>query len=143
MHRGGAMMGASADLPRVLVVDDDEGARVSLGGVLGDEFDVVLADGAQAAETLLKEQRFGIVITDYDMPGRNGLELLDLVAAQYPGSVGLLLTGHGMHREVRAADKSGHLFGIIIKPYDPEKLLRTVRLAAVTSRLRARREVAS
>ena len=42
----------------------------------------------------LKESAFDVVITDFEMPGRSGLELLRIVQEQYPGTMVIILTGH-------------------------------------------------
>ncbi len=64
--------------PRVLVVDDDYLIRWAVGRSLADAgYDVTSAeDGLEAIQTAMKEN-FDFVITDVDMPGMGGLELLE------------------------------------------------------------------
>jgi len=77
---------------RVLLVDDEpnilEGLRRSLPG-----FDVTTLTDPAAAVELVAVEHFDAVVSDYHMPGLNGVELLAEVAQHSPETAGLLLTG--------------------------------------------------
>lgn len=71
----------------VLIVDDDEMVRKFLFDVLHlHGFDVQAANDGIAALELLKASDFDIVITDYAMPGTNGIELTKIMRSQCPRS---------------------------------------------------------
>lgn len=66
----------SSDLPRILVVDDEESVRESAGYTLEQEgFEVVLAASGEEAEERLGEGEFDLLVLDIMMPGKSGLEV--------------------------------------------------------------------
>ena len=59
--------------PKIMVVDDDPGMRLTLEGVLEDEgFDVVSAEDGYRAIELAKQSHFDLIFMDIKMPGING-----------------------------------------------------------------------
>ena len=66
--------------PRVLVVDDSQGVRQLVGAALsGQGFDVVVASNADEAAHELREAQFDALVVDYQMPGSDGVELVEQV----------------------------------------------------------------
>ncbi len=62
---------------KILVVDDEEGARELFNTILTDEgYDVALAVNGEDALTHMKGNSFDLVVTDIKMPGMDGLQLL-------------------------------------------------------------------
>jgi DNA-binding NtrC family response regulator len=123
-------------LPRVLVVDDEPAMRLAIEAVLDDDCAVTTAPDAPAALGALAAAAFDVVLSDYEMPGGSGLALLREVHARYPGCVGILVTGHAEHPEVKAVRANPREFHVLIKPYDPQNLLSMVKNAARIARLR-------
>jgi len=77
--------------PRVLVVDDDEGVRYTLRGVLEDAgLSVLEASSGREALGLLESQTVHLVLTDLRMPGMDGLEVLARVR-ETPGAPRVIL----------------------------------------------------
>ncbi|MCX5730882.1 MAG: response regulator, partial [Deltaproteobacteria bacterium] len=69
----------------VLVVDDDENVRRSLRRVLGrTNFTVLEAPEAAAALEILEREPVQVVVSDYRMPGMDGVEFLRLVKERHP-----------------------------------------------------------
>ncbi|HUT79445.1 MAG TPA: response regulator [Polyangia bacterium] len=109
----------------VLVVDDqpEVGRALALG--LRHHCEVVLADGAEQGEKLLSEKLFA-VLTDYDMPGRNGIWLLTQARERFPGVFRAMISGcppDDLERHV----KSGVVQGFSMKPHLPDTLLALLR----------------
>src|SRR5262245_61415822 len=100
---------------RVLIVDDDWGARTSLEAVLGEHFTVQGVMDAHAAERLLGLETYHVVLADYRLPGRTGLDLLRAVATRSPFTVGILITGHADAPEVQGAKRDNELFHVVSK----------------------------
>lgn len=70
---------------RVLVVDDEENLRASLGQILAYDFDVtVCASGREVLALLDAGRRFDAVLCDLMMPGMSGAALYDAIAAAAP-----------------------------------------------------------
>lgn len=91
--RNGAASGAGR---RVLIVDDDEMVRDALTTSLEDAGFVVLgAEGAKSALALLdKGAAIEALVTDFSMPGKNGIDLIREVHVRNPDMPAILLTGH-------------------------------------------------
>lgn len=121
--------------PRVLVVDDHASVRVTLSALLEEEFSVDSVGSAEAARRVLALRIYDVVVADYQLPGASGLSLLDHVEMSYPDAVGILVTGHGDHPEIRRT-QAGQRFGVILKPYDEEMVVARVRQAASVARLK-------
>lgn len=119
----------------VLVVDDDSLVRDSLVALLEEEFGVACAPDASSAEQLLNSRQFEVVLADFEMPGRNGVDFLREVHERFPGMMGVLITGHSDHPEVVAANRSSEVSRVIEKPYDPERMLRWVDNVVKLARL--------
>jgi signal transduction histidine kinase len=107
----------------VLLVDDDPGVRLVLSEHLRDMgLTVAVAeDGAQALELL--EHRDGeldFVLTDYTMPGMDGMRLLIAIGERWPGIRGAIMTGNPQENVARQPD---HV-PMIHKPIDMRELKR-------------------
>jgi DNA-binding NtrC family response regulator len=120
----------------VLVVDDDPGARDSTAAVLSIQSFVETCSHGMAALAALDKGEFEVMVVDYQMPGMAGTELIERAAKRHPHVVGILVTGHADLPEVRKARRNADIFLVLIKPYDPEELIRWVGMAGRTSRLR-------
>ncbi len=127
---------AEKERARILVVDDDPAARLSLQAILEELYEVAVAASVDEAERILAEQHILVLVTDYEMPERSGMDLIFLVLEKYPLIVPILFTGYVAKREVRLAYKDRNVFAVLDKPADPAGLLRTLRLAVATARLR-------
>ena len=123
---------------RILVVDDEEGVRATLGGVLRDEGYVV--DAAESGERGLEMARrhpYHAVLLDVWLPGRDGLAVLeDLAALPSPPRV-VMISGHA---DVPVAHKAGKLgaYDFIEKPLSLDKVVLTLRNAIADRRKEAR-----
>ena len=129
--------------PRVLIVDDDDGVRFTIAGILEDhDVDVVQASRGEEALAVLDgdpAELPGLVITDLRMPGMSGLELLDAIVARPDPPKVVLITAHGNERMAVEAVKRG-AYDYFRKPFDIDQLLAVVERALETVRMRARNE---
>ncbi|MFB6072398.1 MAG: response regulator [Halobacterium sp.] len=95
---------------RVLHVDDDpafsELARTFLERE-ADDFDVLTATSASEGLEALRERDVDCVVSDYDMPGRNGIEFLEAVREDYPNLPFILFTGKGSEEVASDAISAG------------------------------------
>ncbi len=121
---------------RVLVVDDDAAVRFSVEGVLGLEFDVQGAASVDEALMRLQQADFDVVLSDYRMPGRSGLDLLRTVTERYPDVMVILLTGHPDLTELQNPANVQAVVRVLSKPYDPKRLLHWVSSTVKLSRMR-------
>ncbi len=114
--------------PRVLVVEDDESARQVLSLLLAKaEYEVHEAvDGVQAVRKL-EASRYDVVITDYQMPRLNGLQLLNLCQIVWPETLLVLVSGERANLPALASQHGA--FAWLAKPYDAKELLHVIRIA--------------
>jgi DNA-binding NtrC family response regulator len=116
---------------RLLLVDDDEMVLSSLTALLEleTEYRVHTARGGEEALALAAEHDFDLVISDYLMPGLNGIDLLARLKEQQPWAPRILLTGYAdKENAIRAINEVG-LFQYIEKPWDNAHLLLVIRNA--------------
>ena len=91
------MQAATASPPTILLVDDDPIILKMLTGflrIIAPRYEIVaLSKGSQALE-YLSNQSIALVITDYNMPGLDGLQLARLAKIQQPGTHIVLISGN-------------------------------------------------
>ncbi len=121
-------------MTHVLVVDDEAGVRFTLNEILVDRgYQVTCVDSAAAALRYLDD--CDVVISDYSMPQRTGLQFLDDVIARNPLLPVILLTAHGSEKIATAAIKHG-AYDYVTKPFDIDELVALVARADETQQLR-------
>lgn len=119
----------------LLVVDDEEPARRLLARVLTDNGYTCKTAGTMAeALDLLEAGAFDLVITDFDMPGGSGLDLLRHVQTRLPDTGTIMLTGKGSRELGESAVREG-VYGYLRKPLDVEEMLVCVFNALARRRL--------
>lgn len=119
----------------VLLVDDDEGVCEAIQHVFFDEdaIDLTTITAPGEALELLDEREFDIVISDFQMPGMNGLELMESVRRKCPNTMRILLSGRVDLTDVTSAFNTGLISQFLVKPWrDDEELVSAVRIAART-----------
>lgn len=121
---------------RILVVDDDESLRrVTQVRLQKAGYEVATAEGGGEALQLLQRIPIDLVITDLNMPGINGVALLQRVKAEYPEKIVVLVTAYGTVESAVEAMKLG-AYDYILKPINSEALHHTVSRALEHERLR-------
>ena len=128
-------MSVDANRARILLVDDEPNVLSTTAAVLSQDHDVLTAGSAEAALGQLAESSVDVLCTDYSMPGMNGLELLRRAVDAKQARAGVVITGY---REFADRDRSAvpSDYLVVIKPYDPERLLDVVEQAVRLARLR-------
>jgi two-component system response regulator (stage 0 sporulation protein F) len=126
------MMSSPTPLPPAIVlVDDEPDVRIILHRVLitvADGYDLIaVGTGAAALEAL--ERRFApLLITDYNMPGMNGLELAQAVKAASPTTTVVLITAYGT-RDLAGRSRAAGVDYYLPKPFRFDELEAIVRRA--------------
>ena len=122
----------------VLFVDDEPQVRqalqrLDLDGVWHSAF---AADGAEALE-YMEHTPVAALVSDYRMPGIDGLELLSRAGRQWPDTAKILLTAHADLEVAVEAVNSGDVFRILLKPWDNDKLIQAISEGLTRYRLAA------
>lgn len=126
-------------LPRLLLIDDEEPFRETLAKRLKETgYEVLYIGSGMDALTLLDREKIDIVITDIQMPGLSGLEILSEIRAKHIGVEVIMLTGHG---EVSSAVEGMRLgaYDYLMKPYEYEYLVVKIQEAYRVKRERDQR----
>ncbi|MFV9682848.1 sigma-54-dependent response regulator transcription factor FleR [Pseudomonas sp. NY15367] len=111
---------------KVLLVEDDRALREALADTLclgGHDYRAV--DCAEAALVALTEESFGLVVSDVNMPGMDGHQLLAQIRIRYPQLPVLLMTAFGAVERAVDAIRQGAA-DYLVKPFEPRTLLELV-----------------
>lgn len=111
--------------PTILIVDDEPGARESLGVILEDDYQVLsVGNGQEALETLQKKP-IDLILLDVNMPDTDGLAVLRKIKEQDEEIDVIMVSALNQARKAVDAIKLG-AYDYITKPYEPEDILSTV-----------------
>lgn len=116
---------------RVLIVDDEASLRALVRVNLEvDGLNVSEAVDGVEAMNMLKESKPDLILLDIMMPGKDGIEVLEELAADEDLRVipVILLTAKGEQEDLERGAALGAR-GHITKPFDPEQMVRTVKAA--------------
>ena len=117
--------------PKILIVDDDPDILQLLGETLRNATDfpneLVLETDPKSALERLERNPADLVISDYKMPGMDGVDLLLQVKAHHPHTLRMLMTAHSTQQAALAAVLTAEVHSYIKKPFQPGEVLRTIR----------------
>lgn len=77
---------------RILWVDDEKYMRTAARLLLDRSFEVVTTSTAEEARDILGRERFDLLITDFKLPGADGVELIEGLREQHPETPCILLS---------------------------------------------------
>ncbi len=120
--------------PRVIVVDDDRFHRELAVDALRGVAHVRACSNASEALEALEEAPADLVLSDLEMPETSGVELLQRVRHDHPGTDFMLLTGNASLDSAIAALRQGAV-DYLRKPIDPEELALVVKRCLSQRRL--------
>jgi len=112
----------------IYLIDDDDAVRASLHGLLSLRSDLVVRNFRSGDQFLerVAELESGVLLLDYHMPGKNGIEVLQELAASPPARfLTIILTGEGNIDIAVQAMKAG-AFDFLEKPYKADALMEAI-----------------
>jgi len=110
----------------ILVVDDDPDLLKLLSMRLsGAGYRVTAAESAESALVKIAMERPQLVLSDVQLPGKDGLALFDAIRVQHPSLPVILLTAHGTIPDAVEATSRG-VFTYLTKPFDGKALLDVI-----------------
>jgi len=110
----------------ILVVDDEQRQREIYNDILQDEgYATETAPSGEVALHLLSHRRFDLVITDLNLTGMTGIELLSEIVGEDPTVAVILITGYPSIQSAVEATRRG-VYQYLEKPVDRDELLRVV-----------------
>ena len=128
------------DAREILFVDDEPQARKWFARLFADEFTILTACGVDEALETLRDRgaAIAVLVTDYRMPGRDGLALLSAVQHEHRHVVRLLATAYAEKDVAVAAINQGRVVRILEKPFDGALVREALREALEIYRQRER-----
>ncbi|GAB4442171.1 MAG: sigma-54 dependent transcriptional regulator [Rhodocyclaceae bacterium] len=127
-------------LPVVLVVDDELRLQETLYRTLEEEFRVLTVSSGEQALALLERETVDVMLCDQRMPGMSGVQTLKEVRSRWPDVVRIIISGYSETEDIIAGINEAGIYQYLLKPWQPESLLLTVRAAAELHRLQAENE---
>jgi len=123
---------------KILIVDDEEGVRISLKKVLErDGYEVLQAASGSDAICVTQQcpEDIETVISDFKMPGMDGLETLTRIGRINPDIIRIILTGYATLDSAIETVNLG-IDGFLTKPFDNKELRQKLREISMKKRLK-------
>ena len=125
-------------MTKILIVDDEEGIRIALKKALQkDGYEILLAEnGMESIEIVRKRiNEIETVISDFKMPGLDGLETLTEIGKINPEIIRIILTGYAtLDRAIEAVNSD--IDGFLTKPFDNNEIRMKVKEFHIKKRLK-------
>jgi diguanylate cyclase (GGDEF)-like protein len=119
-------MSTEPEVPaRVIIVDDDRLIREMVKDAIGDRARIECCDSSEAALEALHREPADLIVSDLNMPGLSGIELLEEVRRAYPATDFLLLTGNATVESAVGALRMGAA-DYLTKPVNRDELALVV-----------------
>jgi putative nucleotidyltransferase with HDIG domain len=119
----------------VLIVDDEEEIRDVLSELLGEDYDCQSVASAEEALARLHATRVDVIVSDINMEGMSGLEMIPHVARVSPDTTVILVSGAQTVENAIEALRAG-AFDYVMKPFDLRHVEAAVRRALEHKQLR-------
>lgn len=122
----------------LLIIDDEEGIRRAIRKALsGDNYDVFMAGNGEEALVMVREHpdNFAVVISDFKMPGLDGIQTLVAIGEISQEITRILLTGYATLEAAIQATNEG-IDGFLTKPFENDVLRGRIREYFIKRRLR-------
>jgi two-component system chemotaxis response regulator CheB len=116
-------MPAKKENARILFVDDDEGVQMVVKEILESAgFQIIIKKSGQEALADLDLSKYFMIISDYKMPGLNGLEFFKKIKALGCDLPFIMITGYANSQEAETCFSAG-VSDVIDKPFSSRRLI--------------------
>jgi DNA-binding NtrC family response regulator len=115
----------------IVIVDDEKSFTDMIGDLLQEHFTVPVHTFTRPEDALAKilTLRPGIIVTDYNMPGMNGIEFIRAAKAVSPATPCVIITGHTFNLDDHIHDNDlKNIKEVIPKPFRWQRLAETIKL---------------
>jgi len=110
----------------ILVVDDLQSIRLTLGGILEDEgYNVATAENGYQAIEAVRKTHFDVIFMDIKMPGINGVQTFREVKKIDPKATVIMMTAYSVEDLVKEALEEG-AYTVIYKPFDIDRVIALI-----------------
>lgn len=131
---------------KILFVDDEPNILRALRRLFIDEdnYELLIAEsGDEGLKILEQEDNVSVVVSDYRMPGMNGVEFLSKVHDRWPKTIRIVLSGYADTASVVEAINIGHIYKFIPKPWNDDELRVNISNAVETCSLNQKNDTLS
>ena len=112
---------------KILLVDDEPRVLDGYRRTLRKRYEIETAhSAAEGLDKITNEGPFAVVVSDYRMPGMDGIEFLGQIHQRFPDTTRVMLTGQADLEASIAAVNLGRVYRFLTKPCDPETLAVTL-----------------
>jgi YesN/AraC family two-component response regulator len=122
-------------LEKILLADDEPAILQGYHRVLHREFQIDTAVGAAEALPKVQAQPYAVVVSDMNMPGMDGVQLLAKIKMLAPNTIRVMLTGNAELETAMNAVNEGAIFRFLTKPCGKETLAKALTAGLVQYRL--------
>ena len=123
---GQKRQGAPPRRPRILLVEDDELLAEVVAGLLEPLGGVRWTDNAEEALALLPTSSWDLIVADIELPGMNGIEMIELLKREHPHTSTLIVSGRASFDYAIEAIRAG-ADDYMTKPLEPRGAARRRR----------------
>ena len=114
-------------MDKILFVDDEPSILSAIDRTFHGKFDITLADSSEEGLSLVeKGGDFAVVVSDFQLPGSDGISFLTRVGKISPDSIRMMLTGSVRFETSIRAVNEGHIFRFLSKPCPMETLEKAI-----------------
>lgn len=125
----------------ILIVDDETAVLRAFQRALRKEpYTLYTLNDAEEGLTMLEGREVSLVVSDYNMPGMDGLDFLKAVKNRHPHILTIMLTGHTEIQVAVQAINAAGVYKFIQKPWDDDDLKITLRRALEAIDLESERD---
>ncbi|MBP1465070.1 response regulator transcription factor [Candidatus Chloroploca sp. M-50] len=123
----------------ILVVDDEQNIRLTLSTLLSRAgYIVTVAASGEEAVAMFERQQFDLMLVDLQMPGINGIQVVEALRQRSNDTVVIILTGHGSLETAIEGLHQG-IFDYMLKTSDPGQIIERVK-AGLNERMKRQRQ---
>ena len=118
----------------ILIVNDEKDASAALAQALRDDFDVDIAASATEAFRLLEAKPFDVVLSDVEMTGDDGTNVMDRIVSMPMPPITIATTAHSSVATALDALRRG-AYDYLPKPFELSQVMDLIKLAFRTRKL--------
>jgi two-component system KDP operon response regulator KdpE len=115
---------------RLLVAEDDEDARMALGILLRDHYELVLRESVEAALRSYEQAPPDLLVVDYGLPDATGVRLLEVVRENWEQPAPAIMIS--AHRDRRSLSRQAGFSAFVEKPFRTLDLIWAIERALVS-----------
>jgi len=111
-----------SEKPRILYVDDEKANLTSFKYQFRDYYEIYLANSAEEADDVIRQNDIQVIIADQRMPGETGVEFLERILPEYPDMPRMILTGYSDIEAVIQAINKCKVYYYFKKPWNEDEV---------------------